>query len=239
MQIDIAIIIIILIFAFLGFKNGLVRTLFHTFGWIIAIVTSFLLRKQVETFLMDHTQIYDRYLAYVEGIFRSFSDKHAGNLADSIPGVVGDALESVGDKLVDEAAASFVDTTFTIFTFIGFALLIKFVFFIITLLLSKRHHGGFVGGLDGIAGLLMGMVQGLVIVLILLALLLPVSLALNPEYYNAINSMLDRAVFADILCNNNPLFHFMKDYLPDNLIPSEWLNEKSGSFDALNPDSLV
>ncbi|MDR1953724.1 MAG: CvpA family protein [Clostridiales Family XIII bacterium] len=239
MQIDVAIIIILLIFAFLGFKNGLARTILHAFGWIVAILASFLLRNQIKGLLMDHTTIYDRYLAHVEKVCRAFSGKHTGNLTENIPGAIGDTLDELGNQFVTETARTIADITFGVFTVIGFAIIIKLILFLVSMLVSKRYHDGFVGGLDGFAGFLVGILQGGVVVLILLSLLMPVALAINPDYYDALKDMMDRAIFADILYDHNPILQLIHGFLPENLIPAEWLSAKSGGFDTLNPSSLV
>jgi hypothetical protein len=239
MQIDVAIIIILLVFAFLGFKNGLTYTLFHTFGWIIAVVASFFLREKVTSLLMDHTTIYDRYYAHTEKICRAFAETHTGDLLDNLPGVVGGALEKLGDGILTELVGKIVDITFGIFVFVGLALLIKLVLFVIMLLVSRRHHEGFVGGLDGLAGMLIGLVQGVIIVFVLLALLMPVAFALDPEYCGAVIHMLDRAVFSDILYYHNPLLGIVNGYLPDNLLPSEWLEAANAGTNTFSPDELI
>jgi uncharacterized membrane protein required for colicin V production len=239
MQIDVAIIIILLFFAFLGFKNGLARTLFHTFGWIVAIATSFLLRNQIKSLVMDHTSIYDRYHAHVEKVCQAFSNKYTGNLTDNIPGTVGDALNEAGNRFITETAQTITDITFSIFTVIGCAILIKLILFIITMLMSKRYHDGFVGGLDGFAGFLVGILQGGVVVLVLLALLMPVALAINPSYYDALKDMMDRAIIADIIYDHNPILQLIHGFLPENLIPPEWFNAKASGFESLDPKSLV
>ncbi|MDR0357480.1 MAG: CvpA family protein, partial [Clostridiales Family XIII bacterium] len=169
MPIDIAILIIILIFALLGFRRGFAYTFFRTFGWIVAIVAAILLRGRFADFLAERTSLYDVFLAHTEKIFHTFAEKYATGFAESMPVLIGDAVEKAKDKIVSETAVRIADASFEIFAFIGLILLIKIALFILTLLLSKRHHEGFIGGIDGIGGFFIGAAQGVVVVLILSA----------------------------------------------------------------------
>ncbi|MDR2157151.1 MAG: CvpA family protein [Clostridiales Family XIII bacterium] len=229
MQIDIAIIIITLLFLFLGFKNGLVYTVFHAFGWLMAIGASFFFHGKAEAFLTERTGIYDSYARYTRKIIETFTNRQTDDITANAPDGVGGALEQLGDALVSKTVDSIVEATFGVFVFIGIILAIKLLLFAITLLLSKRYHNGFVGGLDGFGGMLIGVLQSAVIVFVLLALLMPVAFAIDPEYCDAVRHMLNKAIFADILYDHNPLLGIVSGNLPDELAAGGW-------FDALNPD---
>jgi hypothetical protein len=213
----------------LGFKNGLAYTISHTFGWVVAIVVAFFSRNYVAAFIKEHTTIYDRYTEYAEKLIRTFLDKYVDGFANNMPDIIGNAVNRLGDFLISETAVGVVEAMLKVLIFIGIILLVKLILFTLTILVSRRHRSGFVGGLDGLAGMLIGMIQGIVIVFILLAALMPAAFTIDPEYCNTIAHMLKRSIFSDILYYHNPLLDIINGYLPDELLPSNWLESVFGS----------
>jgi uncharacterized membrane protein required for colicin V production len=98
MQLDIALLIILAIFAILGFKNGFIHTLFSTFGWFIALVVAFFLRDKVRAYFIGNTEVYERYHERVYDICQSFTSGYTDTLAGGAIGdLSGGALGAPGD----------------------------------------------------------------------------------------------------------------------------------------------
>jgi uncharacterized membrane protein required for colicin V production len=106
MQLDIALLIILAVFAILGFKNGFVHTLFYTFGWLIALVVAFFLRDKVKEFLTDSTDMYKHYHERVYDICLNFTSGYTDTLTGGNTGdfsgiaagdLTGSALDAAGD----------------------------------------------------------------------------------------------------------------------------------------------
>jgi uncharacterized membrane protein required for colicin V production len=122
MQLDIALLIIIAIFAILGFKNGFIHTLFYAFGWFIAIVVAFFVRDAVREFLTNNTGVYERYHERVYSVCLNFTSGYTDTLkgetggdltggalgaADGLAGdLTGDALGTAGDLTGDTLSAA-------------------------------------------------------------------------------------------------------------------------------------
>jgi uncharacterized membrane protein required for colicin V production len=250
MQIDIAILVILAIFVILGFKNGFVHTVFFTLGWLIAFIVAFFTRDQVREFLTDRTPVYDWYhgriydicLKLVSGYTDKFTDAASGPGASGvettggalgsavesiggISGALGDAVGSIGGKIAQETAAQITSATFGVFTFIGTVLVVKFLLFLITLVLSRKYHGGFIGALDAVGGLLLGVAQGFVVVFIALILVLPVSLAISQNLFESVSRSLDTSFIAKTLFLNNPLIPLIDGFAPGLFDPSAWINK--------------
>jgi uncharacterized membrane protein required for colicin V production len=150
-------------------------------------------------------------------------------------GAVGGALEAVGgavgaagEKITQAAADQIASTSFGVFCFIGTVLVVKLFLFLITLALSRRYRGGFVGALDATGGLLLGVAQGFIVVFIVLVLILPVSLAISPGLFEKASGALNSSFFAKTLFTMNPLIPLIDGFAPGLFDPSKWL-DKIGS----------
>jgi uncharacterized membrane protein required for colicin V production len=248
MPIDIAIIIIMSIFLILGFKIGFVYNLFFAFGWLISVIVAFFTRGYVQGFLQDKTPVYDWYHGLVykiclklapgyegaadaditsrAGITEGSSEAGGNALSDVLGAAghaMGSAVQAVGEGIAKATADSIASTSFGVFCFIGTVLLVKLLLFLITLALSSRYRGGFVGALDSIGGALLGIVQGFIVVFVILFVILPVSLALNQGIYDAVAQALNTSFFAKTLFLANPIITIVNGFSPGLFNPSEWL----------------
>jgi uncharacterized membrane protein required for colicin V production len=227
MQIDIAILILILLFTILGFKNGLMYTLSQTLGWVIALVAAFFLYTKLAGFFITQTNFYDKYYERIGLICQEFVRKLTGGVVGSVPGKFGEALDTAGDKIAAESAYTIATSTFNVLVFLLIVIVVKLLLFILMRVLSKRRRNGFVGGFDAAFGLLVGMVQGIVIVFVLLLLVMPVAFLISPGVYATMQNMMDKSFFAEMLYLNNPLLMLIEGYMPGVLLPDKWLPEKS------------
>jgi hypothetical protein len=102
---------------------------------------------------------------------------------------------------------------------------VKFLLYLITLGLSRRHRGGFVGALDATGGIFIGLAQGFIIVFILLILILPVTLAISPSLFASVARALDTSFIAKTLFTTNPLVPFVDGFAPGLFDPDDWLKK--------------
>ncbi|MDR1496008.1 MAG: CvpA family protein [Clostridiales Family XIII bacterium] len=228
MQIDIAILIIVAIFTILGFKNGFAYTVFFMLGWIISFVVAFFTRDIVREFLMDSTPVYDWYHGHIYDISMKFITGYTDTFTGGLPGAFGGAVEAASEKIAQDAAEQITSASFGVFCFIGTALVVKLVLFLITLAVSRKYHGGFVGALDATGGLLVGVAQGFIVVFVVLILILPVSLALGHDAFAAVSGALDTSFFSKTLFTVNPLIPLVDGFAPGLFAPDEWLDKIKG-----------
>jgi len=225
MPIDIFILVTIVLFTILGFKNGFVYTLFFVLGWLIAIVIAFFTRHKVQDFLMDSTPVYDWYHDHVYGMCLNFVTQYTEKLSGDLPGMLGQAVTSMGDKIAQDAASQIATASFGVFSFIGTVIVIKLILSIITFALSKKYHRGFVGSVDAIFGAILGIAQGFIIVFIALILILPISLAVNPDLFDLAAKTLKESFIAETLFLNNPLIELVDGFAPGLFDPAEWIKK--------------
>ena len=219
---DLIILLIILLFGFLGLRNGFVYSIFRFLGWIAAVIAAIFLQSYVVNLIKEYTLFYDNYANHISSVCHGFIDRYTGGVQGNVPGAFGESLEDATTDVIDSAAANIADASFSVIVFIILVFLIKFILFLFTVLFSKKYHEGFVGGVDGIAGCVLGVIQGVIIVLVLLALLMPVSFAVSPNFYETVNETMKNSLLTELLYKNNPFLNLVNGFIPEEFLPSNW-----------------
>lgn len=219
---DLIILLIVIFFGFLGLRNGFVYSIFRFLGWIIAIVGAVFLQSHLVSLFKEYTMFYEDYSTHITTVCHEFVDRYTGGIPGSVPGAFGDSLDDITDDIIDTAAANIAEASFSVIVFISLVLIIKFILFLLTMLLSKKYHDGFIGGADGIAGCILGVIQGILIVFVLLALLMPLSFAISPEFYESVNLRMENSLITEFLYTHNPFLKLVNGFIPDEFLPANW-----------------
>jgi len=225
---DVLIIAIIVACAVFGFRNGFLISLSRVGGWIGALLVAFFYRQQVSDWLLENTDFHDRTLARVEAVCRSFVENYRdGGDPSAGAGGFSTTLSRIGEQLALAAAEQITEHLWPVLVFVGIVFGIKILLFILTLILSKKFHGGMIGGIDGVAGLLFGLFQAMVAILVAFALILPISYTVSAKTHDDIKRSMDESVVANLIYENNPLLDFIDGFLPTGLTPSKWLTPEN------------
>ena len=222
---DILILAIIVACAVFGFRSGFLISLSRVGGWIGALIVAFLYRAKVSDWLLEHTQFYEKTQTRIEAVCKTFVENYTGD-GDPSGGAGGFSatLGHVGDELARMAAAQITAHLWTVLVFVGIVFGIKILLLILTLLLSKRFHGGMIGGIDGVAGLLFGLFQAIMAILVAFALILPISYMYSAKTHDDIEKSMSESVVASFIYENNPILDFIDGFLPTGLTPAKWLD---------------
>jgi uncharacterized membrane protein required for colicin V production len=151
-----------------------------------------------------------------------------GSDGSSISGaleMIGGAMEEFSEKLTQVVADQLASASFVVLCFIVTVLVIRFFLLLLTLALSRKRHGGFVGALDATGGVFLGAAQGFIVVFIVLLLILPVSLAINPWLFEKISDALNTSFFARTLFMTNPLVPIIEGFAPEMFDPTQWMRD--------------
>ena len=221
---DILILIIIVVCAVFGFRNGFLISLSRVGGWIGALIIAFLYRGRVSDWLLENTDLYANTQLKVENVCRAFVENYTdGGDPSGGAGGFGATLTRIGEQLAVSASEQIVTHLWTVIVFCIIVFGIKIVLFGITLVLSKKFHGGMIGGIDGVAGLLFGLFQAVVCILVVFALILPISYTVSAKTHDDIERSMDDSIVAKLIYENNPLLDFVDGFLPTGLTPEKWL----------------
>lgn len=214
MWMDIAILAIILGSTVLGYIQGFIRTFLHTVGWLLAIVLSFAWYPTVVNFLKEKTDFYDVMQTNVsDQLTAGLGDAASGgteNALNGIPDILAQAFQAASGAVADTLAGGLTDILFNIAGFLLVIAAIKFIFWLLTSLFSKKDNDGITGWFDGIFGAVFGGVKGIVIVFILLAILVPITGLSQGTFFL---ESLEASKVAGSLYDNNVVFIMIKEFL--------------------------
>ena len=222
---DVLILIIIVVCAVFGFRNGFLISLSRIGGWLGALIVAFFFRTDVSNWLLEHTEYYEKTQARVEEVCRAFVENYTSD-GDPSGGAGGFSatLNKIGESLATAAAEQITTHLWPVLVFVGIILGIKLILFVLTLLLSKKFHAGMIGGIDGVAGLLFGLFQAVVAILVVFALILPLSYTVSAKTHDDIQDSMDNSIVAKLIYDNNPILDFIDGFLPTGLTPEKWLD---------------
>lgn len=215
MWMDIAILAIFLVSTVLGYIQGFIRTFLHTVGWLLSIILGFAWYPAVADFLKKKTDFYDTMHSNVADRLAAAGSDAAGSAQDAvhysgIPDILSQAFQAAKDAVADSLAGGITNILFNIVAFLIIIAAIKFIFWLLITLFSKRENGGITGWFDGIFGAVFGGLKGIVIVFVLLALLVPVTELSSSTYF--LDSLKDSKL-AYTLYDNNWVFVLIKEFL--------------------------
>ena len=206
MRLDALILLIVFISSILGYRNGLVRTVLRTFGWLLSIAVAAAVYPYASELLSANTDVYDNIRSGLEERFGAHAAAKAGVILEDLPNAIAEAANRLVSAFSVSVADAVAAVCFKLSLYLALVLAVKLLAFLLTLLFSKRSRGGgILGGIDGVLGLVFGAVRGMLIVFVLLALILPVSLLIGESANAAVSNELFASIFAGGLYNNNPL----------------------------------
>jgi len=225
---DVLILAIIIACAVFGFRNGFLISLSRVGGWIGALLVAFFYRDNVNEWLLRNTDYYDRVQERIEAVCRTFVENYTdGGDPSAGAGGFSAVLGRIGEQLAVAAADQITTHLWPVIVFVGIVFGIKLLLFILTLILSKKFHGGMIGGVDGVAGLLFGFFQAIVAILVVFALILPLSYTVSAKTHDDIKRSMDESIVAHLIYENNPLLDFIDGFLPTGLTPAKWLDQNN------------
>ena len=225
---DILILAIIVACAFFGFRNGFLISLSRIGGWIGALLVAFFFRTEISDWLLQNTDFYEKTQARVELVCKAFVEGYTdGGDPSAGAGGFSATLNKIGEALATAASEQITAHLWPVLVFVGTVFGIKILLLILTLILSKKFHGGMIGGIDGVAGLLFGLFQAAVAILVVFALILPLSYTISAKAHDDIKRSMDESMVAQLIYENNPLLDFIDGFLPTGLTPVKWLDENN------------
>ena len=203
MALDIFFGLILLCSVLLGIRSGFLAAVFHTCGWLIAVICAFVFNSKIRGLLSEHTHIYE---SIKENISQKFSEKVTQPIADALPvpdgfsGLLGNAAE----KAEDPAVTAVSNAVYCAVCFVLTVIAVMLVLYIFLRLFSKKYTDGLLGFTDGVLGGLIGVIRGIVLVLLASLLLFPAVSLMSPELSGSLASGLENSHFALYIYENNP-----------------------------------
>lgn len=203
MALDIFFGLILLCSVLLGIRSGFLAAVFHTCGWLIAVICAFVFNSKIHGLLSEHTHIYE---SIKENISQKFSEKVTQPIADALPVPDGFSvlLGNAAEKAADPAVTAVSNAVYCAVCFVLTVIAVMLVLYIFLRLFSKKYTDGLLGFTDGVLGGLIGVIRGIVLVLLASVLLFPAVSLMSPELSESLASCLENSHFALYIYENNP-----------------------------------
>lgn len=173
MWLDIVIAVIFVLSTAHGYRKGFVRTFIHTAGWLLAIILGFAWYPRVEAFLIENTNLYNIVNEKIQGRVTEQGTSIVDPVSDNIPTILKGVIDTAEDAVTSVLTDGLSGFLFHMISFLAIVIFIRLIFLLISSLLSKKHHDGLIGFIDGFLGLLAGALKGIILIFILLALMVP------------------------------------------------------------------
>lgn len=189
--IDIILVAILLLSAFLGYKKGLVKLGTRLFAGIIAIIVTIVIYKPVSNIIINNTQIDEK----IENVIL----ENTSNIIEENSQINNSITNQIENQIIPEQAKNisknivYAVTAIVLFIFVKIALniVISLMDFVANLPILKQFNE--------VGGIIYGLVRGILIVGICV-LLMGVFTKINPE--NTLNNHIQNSYITKIIYKN-------------------------------------
>lgn len=199
MVLDLIVILIIALFTFIGYKQGLVKTAIKILAFFIALIVSMTLYKTLGNIIIKNTQIDEK----IENVIISkvLPEDYEEKLE-----ILPNSLVESGKTTINDLAINITEKIIYAIVFILLFVVLKIVLKFVTLLTDLITKLPVIKQFDKTGGFIYGLVKGFIIVTVIFAVISLVSPIIDIKYINVINN----SYISKILYNNNLLIGLIK-----------------------------
>ena len=199
MILDLIVILVIALFTFIGYKQGLVKTAIKILAFFIALIVSLMLYKTIGNVIMKNTQVDEQIQNTI--VSKVLPEDYEEKLE-----VLPDALVESGETTVNELAKNVTEKIIYGVVFIVLFVVLKIALKFVTLLTDLITKLPVIKQFDKTGGIVYGVAKGFIIVTVIFAVISLISPMLDAKYINAINN----SYLSAMLYNHNLLIGLIK-----------------------------
>ena len=196
--IDLILIAIIALFAFIGYKKGLIKVAFGLVSFILALVISIALYKPISNFIINYTPLDDKIETTISERINSSSTS-----SEETNNIIGNFYSNIKTTTTTAVADGISKTIINIGCII--------IVFIISniILLFFKFSGDLIAKLplikqlNNAGGFIYGLLKGFIVIYLLLALIAIISPIVDIN--NLVNTI-NKSIITNIMYNNNIIF---------------------------------
>lgn len=209
--IDLVIVAIFAIFLFLGFKNGLTKSLIKILSFGIALIVAIVFFKPVSNLVIQNTEIDDNIKKSIVNMISgdigengiiSENSKLPKAMVDYINNEVGSAVNETKSVVVEKVATTISEITINVGVAIGLFIIVRIALMIISALTDLLTDLPGIKQFDKLGGIIYGALKGILIIYVLLALISLISPAIEQT---GIVTEINKSYIGDFLYNHNIL----------------------------------
>lgn len=199
MVLDLIVILVIALFTFIGYKQGLVKTAIKILAFFIALIVSLMLYKTIGNVIMKNTQVDEQIQNTI--VSKVLPEDYEEKLE-----ILPDALVESGETTVNELAKNVTEKIIYGVVFIVLFVVLKIALKFVTLLTDLITKLPVIKQFDKTGGIVYGVAKGFIIVTVIFAVISLISPMLDAKYINAINN----SYLSAMLYNHNLLIGLIK-----------------------------
>ncbi|MGN1310364.1 MAG: CvpA family protein [Clostridia bacterium] len=199
MLLDLIIVLIIVLFTFIGYKRGLVKTAINILSFFIALIISITLYKTVGNIVINNTEIDEKIEATIT------SKITAEDLEEKYE-ILPNGLVEAGENTINDMAKSLTEKIIYIGAFIILFIVLKIALIFVKVIADFITKLPVIKQFDKTGGIIYGLAKGILIVTVIFAVISLTAPMINEEYINTINN----SVIGSLLYNHNLLIGLIK-----------------------------
>lgn len=199
MVLDLIVILVIALFTFIGYKQGLVKTAIKILAFFIALVVSLMLYKTIGNVIMKNTQVDEQIQNTI--VSKVLPEDYEEKLE-----ILPDVLVESGETTVNELSKNVTEKIIYGVVFIVLFVVLKIALKFVTLLTDLITKLPVIKQFDKTGGIVYGVAKGFIIVTVIFAVISLISPMLDAKYINAINN----SYLSAMLYNHNLLIGLIK-----------------------------
>ena len=199
MLLDLIVVLIIALFTFIGYKQGLVKTAIKIISFFIAIIVSITLYKVVGNAIIDNTNIDEKIQNTVisKVLPEDYEEKYQ---------MLPNSLVETGTKTITDMANQITEKIVYAGTFIVLFIILKLVLKLAAFLVDFITKLPIIKQFDKTGGIIYGFLKGFLILTLVFAIISLVSPMLDIKYIDTIN----HSYLSSLLYNHNLLIGLIK-----------------------------
>lgn len=199
MILDLGIILVIALFTFIGYKQGLVKTAIKILSFIIALVISMMLYKAIGNIIITNTLIDEKIEDTI--VSKALPENYEEKLA-----ILPKSLIESGETTINDLAKVVSSKAIYAVVFVVLFIVLRLLLKLVTLLTDLITKLPVIKQFDKTGGFIYGLAKGIVIVTVIFAIISLIAPMLDEQYITTIN----KAYIASALYNHNLLIELIK-----------------------------
>lgn len=207
---DIAIIAIVALSIFLGYKKGLVKVAVKLCAFLIAVIVSLVFYNPVSNMIIDNTQLDEK----IESVIiengtkeiEQGDEEEQKNILENMKGYVENTVAQTQNEIVKNAAKEISIRLINILAIVALFIATRVLLILLVLISDLITSIPIIKQFNEIGGILYGAIRGLAIIYVILAIVfLITSITAN----NSIIQMINSSYITQFMYNNNILLNII------------------------------
>lgn len=215
--IDIAIVAIIGLSVFMGYKKGLIGVAFKILSFLVAIVLAFILSKPVSNFVIENTQFDDNIRTTIYETLKTKdiekieeNSEEENSMSEIITDYVAEQIKEVTAETQNEVATvvstNLTNTIVNAISFIGIFIVARIALFFLKFLAEAIAEIPFIKQFNELGGVIYGILKGFFLVYLFFAI---ISLLAPIVSMNGFLEMINASFIGNMLYDNNLLLKIL------------------------------